>query len=63
MENYIQLELFDLRLYTSEQPTVVDGEAEPFEEIQPCVEYRQLELDLFPQISYVRPKTFVRLAA
>ncbi|MEG4865464.1 MULTISPECIES: hypothetical protein [unclassified Microcoleus] len=63
MENYIQLELFDLRLYTSEQPTVADGEAEQFEEIQQCVEYEQLELDLFPQPSYVRPKTFVRLAA
>jgi len=63
MENYIQLELFDLRLYTSDQPTVADGEAEQFEEIQPCVEYEQLELDLFPQPPYVRRKTFVRLAA
>ncbi len=63
MDNYVQLELFDLGLYTSEQPTAIDGETEQFEEVPPCVEYEQLELDLFPQPSYVIPKMFVRLAA
>lgn len=63
MENYVQLELFDLGLYTSEQSTAIDGETQQFEEVLPCVEYEQLELDLFPQPSYVIPKMFVRLAA
>jgi hypothetical protein len=63
MEKYVQLELFDLRIYTSQQPTVVDSKDEQFEEIQSCVKYKQLELDLFPQPSYETCKQLVRLAA
>lgn len=62
MGNHRQLELFDLRPYTSKQPTAVDGDEEQLEEIRQCVEYEQLELDLFPQ-SYKTPTELVRLAA
>ena len=63
MESYKQLELFDLQPYTSKQPTAIDGEEELFEEIQECVEYKQLELNLFPQLSDETPTELVRLAA
>jgi hypothetical protein len=63
MGNHKQLELFDLRTYTSEQPAVIDSEEEQFEEVRQCVQYKQLELDLFPQQSYKTPKEQVRLAA
>src|SRR4028119_1894475 len=63
MESYKQLELFDLQPYTSKQPTAIDGEEELFEEIQQCVEYKQLELDLFPQLSDKTPIELLRLAA
>ena len=63
MGNYEQLELFDLRAYTSEQPAAIDREEEQFEEVRQCIQYKQLELDLFPQQSYKTPKEQVRLAA
>jgi len=63
MENHKQLELFDLRAYTSEQPTAIDREEEQFEEVRQCIQYKQLELELFPQQSYKTPKEQVRLAA
>jgi len=63
VESYKQLELFDLQPYTSKQPTAIDDEEEPFEEIQQCVEYKQLELDLFPQLSDKTPIELLRLAA
>lgn len=63
MGNYEQLELFDLRAYTSEQPTASDGEEKPFEEIQQSIDCEQLELDLFPQQPYKTPRELMRLAA
>ena len=63
MGNHKQLELFDLRHYTFKQPTAVDGDEEQVEEIRQCVEYEQMELDLFPQQSYETPTELVRLAA
>jgi len=63
MGNHKQLELFDLRAYTSEQPAVIDSEEEHFDDVRQCVQYEQLELDLFPQLSYKAHKTQVRLAA
>ena len=63
MGNHKQLELFDLRAYTSEQPAAIDREEEQFEEVRQCIQYKQLELDLFPQQSYKTPKEQVRLAA
>lgn len=49
MNDYEQLELFDLRPYTSEQVPVIEVEEQQVEEIFSSVEYEQLELDLFPQ--------------
>jgi hypothetical protein len=63
MDNYVQLELFDLRAYTSEQASATDGEEEQIEAVSPCVEYKQLELDLFPQTSYTIPIEVLKLAA
>jgi hypothetical protein len=63
MGNHKQLELFDLRAYRSEQPAAIDCEEEQFEEVRQCIQYKQLELDLFPQQSYKTPKEQVRLAA
>ncbi len=63
MGNHKQLELFDLQPYTSEQPAAIDGEQERFEETRQGVEYKQLELDLFPQQSHQTPTELVRLAA
>ncbi|MBE9129256.1 MULTISPECIES: hypothetical protein [unclassified Coleofasciculus] len=63
MGNHKQLELFDLRTYTSKQSAAIDREEKQFEEVRQCVQYKQLELDLFPQQSYKTLKEQVRLAA
>ena len=46
--NHKQLELFDPRSYTSKQCAVFGSDEEWVEEICQYVEYRQLDLDLFP---------------
>ncbi|AFY46835.1 hypothetical protein Nos7524_0936 [Nostoc sp. PCC 7524] len=63
MENHKQLELFDLRSYTSNQPSLIHGQEQQIKETRSCIEYKQLELDLFPQKSHKNPKQFVRLVA
>ncbi len=63
MGNHKQLELFDLRLYTSKQPSVLNAREVQVRETRPCVEYKQLELDLFPHKSHENPKHLVRLLA
>jgi hypothetical protein len=66
MGSYVQLELFDLGPYTSEQPSVTEDVGEWVEEIQQLLNYEQLELDLFPlfpQQSYKTPLELLILAA
>ncbi|MDZ8026927.1 MAG: hypothetical protein RMX97_19850 [Nostoc sp. DedQUE11] len=63
MGNHKQLELFDLRLYTSKQPSVLDAREVQVKDTRPSVEYKQLELDLFPQKSHENHKHLVRLLA
>lgn len=66
MVSYKQLELFDLRPYTSKQPkqsAVVCIEEKQFEEVSQSVKYEQLELDLFPEQSEPNHVEFVKLAA
>ncbi|WP_066376955.1 hypothetical protein [Anabaena sp. CA = ATCC 33047] len=63
MENHKQLELFDLRPYTSNQPSLMNEQEQQVKETRSCNEYKQLELDLFPQKSHKNPKQFVRLVA
>lgn len=63
MGNHKQLELFDLHLYTSKQPSMLDEREAQIKEARPCVEYEQLELDLFPKKSHKNPKQFMRLVA
>lgn len=63
MDNYVQLELFDLQSYTSEQPSVTEEVVELVEEIQQLSNYVQLELELFPQQFYKTPSELFILAA
>ncbi|MBN3880991.1 MULTISPECIES: hypothetical protein [unclassified Nostoc] len=63
MDNYVQLELFDLQPYTSEQPSVTEDVPELVEEIQQSSKYEQLELNLFPQQICITPLEFIKLAA
>ncbi len=63
MNNYVQLELFDLRSYTSEQSSVTEEVTELVEEIQQLSNYKQLELDLFRQQFYKTPSELFILAA
>lgn len=63
MENHKQLELFDLRLYTSNQPSLINEQEEQVKETRSCIEYKQMELDLFPQKSHEIPQRLVRLVA
>lgn len=60
-----QLVLFDVELYTVEQVTPVNSEKFQFqvEEVQQCVRYEQLELNLFPQQPYQIPRELLILAA
>jgi hypothetical protein len=44
-----QLELFDLSLYAQELIDTPEGEVVQIEAVQFSVEFKQLELDLFPQ--------------
>ncbi|RUS94866.1 hypothetical protein DSM107003_35430 [Trichormus variabilis SAG 1403-4b] len=60
---YKQLELFDLSIYTSEHSNATDGKQEQVKEVPQCVEYEQLELDLFPEPSYLIPIKFMEFAA
>ncbi len=52
MDNYVQLELFDLNLYTSTPLNTLESEdeKEQLEKNAECIEYIQLELNIFPQI-------------
>ncbi|WP_199245408.1 hypothetical protein [[Phormidium] sp. ETS-05] len=59
---YQQLELFDTRPYTSEQPIAIDKEEEPVT-VTPQMEHKQLELNLFPQKSHNTPLEWLSLAA
>ena len=64
MVSYKQLELFDLRPYTSKLPdqaATIDVEEKQFEEVSQPVEYEQLELNLFPEQSDSSPVEFVKL--
>lgn len=63
MDDSVQLELFDLRPYTSEQPAAIESQEQLFEQTQQDVDYRQLELDLFPEQAQKIFLPFVRLAA
>ncbi|PHM08034.1 hypothetical protein [Nostoc sp. 'Peltigera malacea cyanobiont' DB3992] len=63
MDFYKQLELFDLRLYTSKHFTANDGEEKQFEEVPQPIEYEQLELDLFPELTCLIPIKLMKLAA
>jgi hypothetical protein len=55
MENYEQLVLFNLEAYTcGPSATAQDGE-NPVEEAQSCLEYEQLELELFLPTSHKTP--------
>ncbi|NDJ21988.1 hypothetical protein GS682_10130 [Nostoc sp. B(2019)] len=60
-----QLVLFDVELYTVEQVTPVNSEKFQFqvEEVQQCVRYEQLELNLFSQQPYQIPRELLILAA
>ncbi|MDM9381628.1 hypothetical protein QUB80_13045 [Chlorogloeopsis sp. ULAP01] len=58
-----QLVLFDVELYTIEQVVPVNSKEFQVEEVQQCVEYKQLELDLFPQQPHQIPQELLRLAA
>jgi hypothetical protein len=55
---YEQLELFDLRVYTSKEVPIPDVsislaiKAKQIARVSNCGEYQQLELDLFPQNAY-----------
>jgi hypothetical protein len=55
---YEQLELFDLRVYTSKEVPIPDVsmplaiKAKQIVRVSNCGEYQQLELDLFPQNAY-----------
>lgn len=53
MDNYVQLELFDLNLYTSTPPNTLENEdeKEQLKKNAECIDYIQLELNLFPQIA------------
>ena len=50
-----QLELFDLSLYSQESMNIPEGEVVQIKPVQFSIEFKQLELDLFPQ-------TLVRIA-
>lgn len=58
-----QLVLFDVELYTVEQAVPVNSKKFQIEEVQQCVRYEQLELDLFPQQPHQIPKELLILAA
>lgn len=63
MDDSVQLELFDLRHYTSEQSAAIESQEQLFKQTRQDVEYIQLELDLFPEQSQKIFLPFVRLAA
>ncbi|MBL1201937.1 MAG: hypothetical protein FWK04_23470 [Nostoc sp. GBBB01] len=63
MDNYVQLELFDLQSYTSEQPSLTEDVAELVEDFQQLSNYVQLELDLFAEQFYKTPLELFILAA
>lgn len=44
-----QLELFDLSLYAQESMNIPEGEVVQIKPVQFSIEFKQLELDLFPQ--------------
>jgi hypothetical protein len=58
-----QLVLFDMELYTVKQVAPVNSKKFQVEEIQQCVRYEQLELDLFPQQPHQIPRELLILAA
>ncbi|WP_414573196.1 hypothetical protein [Nostoc sp. CCY 9925] len=58
-----QLVLFDVELYTIEQVAPVNSKKFQVEEVQQCVRYEQLELDLFPQQPHQIPRELLILAA
>ncbi|HAA30108.1 MAG TPA: hypothetical protein DCE56_23505 [Cyanobacteria bacterium UBA8553] len=62
MGNHEQLELFDLRPYTSKQLIAVNSEDEQLEETQQCIKYEQLKLDLFPEAPHEPHTEQVRMA-
>jgi hypothetical protein len=58
-----QLELFDLRPYTSSQLADKGNEVLQIVRVRSQIEYEQLELDLFPQQSEKALTEFTKLAA
>lgn len=66
---YKQLELFDMRPYTTKQSvfnkqlTAIGVSELHFKDVVQPIEYTQLELDLFPQASNLMEIKFPELAA
>jgi hypothetical protein len=66
---YKQLELFDMRPYTTKQSvcykqfTAIGIPELHFKDVVQLTEYKQLELDLFPQVSNLMEIKFPELAA
>ena len=58
-----QLALFDLHLYTVRQIAKTDSGVFQIKKAQPCIEYEQIELNLFPKQFYQTPFELLILAA
>lgn len=61
MEDYEQLVLFNLEPYTCGPSTMAHDEENPVGEAESCLEYEQLELELFPAISHKTPLRVMNL--
>lgn len=51
MATYVQLELFDLEAYGEKQSSTDDSNVSQLKEKSKKIEFKQLELDLFPKPS------------
>lgn len=63
MVDHVQLELFDLHSYTSKQFSANEYQVEWVEKIQPLLQCKQLELELFPQQANEALLEFLVIAA
>jgi hypothetical protein len=64
MDDYKQLELFDLQAYTSKQPSVTDvSKVTQVRVKHQNAEFEQLELNLFPEKAHRESSEVLRQAA